>query len=369
MHHIEYLPGANLGRRSLIGGAAATTAAALLSATTAGWAGPRDSDAFGGLPVEGMLPLLDGATAWLNSTPLTAMDLRGKVVLVNFWTLTCINWLRTLPYVRAWATKYRQQGLVVIGVHTPEFSFEQDIDNVRRAAKGLSLDYPIAVDSHYAVWRAFQNHYWPAVYLVDAQGRIRHHQFGEGDYEKSEHAIQQLLIEAGRDDVKSDLVSVEGAGVQAAADWASLKSPETYLGYALAERFASTGGIRKDAPNLYRTPSTPLHSWGVAGEWTVAEEFAALNKASGRITCRFHARDLHLIMAPSAPGRAIRFRIKLDGAAPGADHGGDVDAAGLGSVQEGRLYQLVRQTGTIGDRTFEIEFLDPDIRAFAFTFG
>jgi thiol-disulfide isomerase/thioredoxin len=321
------------------------------------------------LPLEGELPSFGGATTWLNSAPLTAAELRGKVVLVNFWTLTCINWLRSLPYVRAWAAKYRDRGLVVIGVHTPEFAFEQDIDNIRRAAQDMNVDYPIAVDSRYAIWRAFKNHYWPALYFVDAQGRIRHHQFGEGDYEQSEKIIQQLLAEAGHGDLGREPASVEARGAEVAADWASLKSPETYIGYAQSENFASPGGIREDTPNLYRSVSPPLNWWSLAGAWTVGREFAASNETSGRITYRFHARDLHLVMAPSTSGRPIRFRVRLDGAAPGADHGVDVDAEGWGSLREGRLYQLIRQTRAVADRTFEIEFFDPGVRAYAFTFG
>jgi thiol-disulfide isomerase/thioredoxin len=319
--------------------------------------------------VEGELPSLGGATTWLNSAPLTAADLRGKIALINFWTLTCIYWLRSLPYVRAWAKKYQEQGLVVIGVHTPEFAFEQDIGNVRRAAKDLNIDYPIAVDNRYAIWHAFNNRYWPALYFVDAQGSIRHHQFGEGDYERSEKVIERLLAEAGRGGIGHKPVTVEARGVEAAADWANLKSPETYIGYAQAGNFASPGGIREDKPNLYRAVSPRLNSWGLAGVWTVGKEFAVSNEASGRIAYRFHARDLHLVLAPSVPGRAIRFRVKLDGAAPVADSGVDVDAEGWGSVQDGRLYQLIRQTGAVAGRTFEIEFSDPGVRAYAFTFG
>jgi thiol-disulfide isomerase/thioredoxin len=321
------------------------------------------------LPVEGALPSFDGAITWLNSPPLTPDALRGKVVVVNFWTLTCINWLRTLPYVRAWAAKYKDQGLVVIGVHTPEFTFEQDIDNVRRAAQAMNVGYPIAVDSRYAIWRAFNNEYWPALYFVDAQGRIRHHQFGEGDYEQSEKIIQQLLAEAGPGAIGREPAPIQARGAEVAADWASLQSPESYIGYARSENFASPGGIREDTPNLYRSGSLPLNGWSLAGVWTVGGEFAASNETSGRITYRFHARDLHLVMAPSTPGRPVRFRVRLDGAAPGADHGVDVDAEGQGSMQEGRLYQLIRQTGAIADRTFEIEFLDPGVRAYVFTFG
>jgi thiol-disulfide isomerase/thioredoxin len=347
-------------RRWLLAGAAATLAAAGFG---------KAAHAAAMLPVEGELPSFGGATAWLNSAPLTAADLRGKVVLVNFWTLTCINWLRTLPYVRAWAAKYKEQGLVVIGVHTPEFTFEQDIDNIRRAATAMNVDYPIAVDSRYAIWRAFDNHYWPALYFVDAQGRIRHHQFGEGEYEESERVIQRLLAEAGAGQGDQGLVAAEARGSELAADWRDLKSQENYLGYARTEGFSS-GRLRKDAPSLYRTPAAlPLNTWGLSGAWTVGPEFVAANEKSGRITYRFHARDLHLVIAPPVAGREIRFRVRLDGAAPGADHGVDVDEDGLGIVRDGRLYQLVRQAGTVADRSFEIEFLDPGIRAYAFTFG
>ncbi len=331
---------------------------------------PPVSPAAAILPIEDELPSFDGATTWLNSAPLTAADLRGKVVLVDFWTLTCINWLRTLPYVRAWAAKYKDQGLVVIGVHTPEFGFEQEVDNVRRAARDMKVGYPIAVDSEYAIWRAFNNEYWPALYFVDAQGRIRHHQFGEGGYEQSEQIIRQLLAEAGHGDLSPELASVEARGPEVAADWANLQSPESYLGYARSEKFVAPGGFREDKPNLYWSVSEPpLNGWSLGGVWTVGGEFAVSNEMSGRITYRFHARDLHLVMAPSVPGSPIRFRVRIDGAAPGADHGVDVDAEGWGSLREGRLYQLVRQPGSISDRTFEIEFLDPGVRAYAFTFG
>jgi thiol-disulfide isomerase/thioredoxin len=322
------------------------------------------------LPIEGTLPSLAGATEWLNSPPLSAADLRGKVVLIEFWNYTCINWLRTLPYVRAWAEKYRDQGLVVIGVHAPEFDFEKNIDGVRRAAKDLRVDYPIAIDSDHAIWRAFNNEYWPAFYFVDAQGHIRHHQFGEGEYEQSEIIIQQLLAEAGNPAVGHELVSVDGRGVEASADWRSLESPETYLGYERAENFASPGGAARDQSRTYAAPERlTLNDWALSGDWTVQNQAAVLNAANGRIAYRFHARDLHLVLTPSSEGHPVRFRIKIDGAPPGADHGSDADAEGWGSVQEGRLYQLVRQTESVTDRTFEIEFLDAGVRAYAFTFG
>ena len=322
------------------------------------------------LPIEGRFPSLGGATGWLNSPPLTAADLRGKVVLVEFWTYTCINWLRTLPYVRAWAEKYRDHGLVVIGVHAPEFAVEKDLDNVRRAATELRVDYPIAIDNDYAVWRAFANHYWPALYFIDAQGHIRHHRFGEGEYEQSELILQQLLAEAGSSGIPHDVVSVDARGVEAAADWGSLKSPENYVGYERTENFASPGGAVLDKPRAYAAPARlRLNHWALAGDWTVGQQATVLNEAGGRIAYRFHARDLHLVLAPAAQGRPIRFRVKLDGAPPGADHGLDVDAEGWGSLQEPRLYQLVRQTRPVADRTFEIEFFDAGARAYVFTFG
>jgi len=322
------------------------------------------------LPVEGELPSLGGATEWLNSQPLSTADLRGKVVLIDFWTYTCINWLHTLPYVRAWAEKYKDHGLVVIGVHSPEFAFEKNVDNVRRAATEMGVDYPIAIDSDHTIWRAFKNEYWPALYFVDAQGHIRHHHFGEGEYAQSEMIIQQLLAEAGNSGIGHELVSVDAHGVEAAADWDDLLSPENYVGYERTENLASPGGAVLGKRRVYAAPTRlGLNHWALAGDWTVEEQATVLNEANGRIAYRFHARDLHLVLAPSSQGHAIRFRITLDGAAPGVDHGLDVDAEGRGSVQEPRLYQLVRQTGSIADRTFEIEFLDPGVRAYAFTFG
>jgi thiol-disulfide isomerase/thioredoxin len=325
---------------------------------------------------EGSMPSLDGATAWLNSPPLTAADLRGKVVLVDFWTYTCINWLRTLPYVRAWFDKYRDHGLVVIGVHTPEFPFEHDIENVRRAAKDMRIEYPIAIDSGYAVWDAFNNHYWPALYLVDAQGRIRHHQFGEGDYEEAGLIMQQLLTEAGIEGVGRDTVTVNASaetnarGPEVAADWAHLESAETYVGSERAENFASPGGAVTGAPHVYTAPAhLRRNQWALVGKWTVEREAAALNVADGRIAYRFHARDLHLVMGPAARGASVRFRVSIDGRPPGAAHGSDVDPQGNGKVSDQRLYQLIRQPTPITDRVFEIAFLDAGVEAFAFTFG
>ncbi len=321
------------------------------------------------LPIEGNVPSFNGATQWLNSQPLSPTELRGKVVLVDFWTYTCINWLRTLPYVRAWAEKYKDQGLVVIGVHTPEFGFERDIDNVRQAAAAMHVDYPIAVDSNYAVWRAFNNHYWPALYFVDAQGHIRHHQFGEGDYAQSEKIIQQLLAEAGQNSVSQGIVTPNATGFESAADWTNLRSPEIYLGYDRAENTLFSDPVH-DAPRAYKLPSRlGLNRRALSGTWTTTAQAIVLNEAGGRIAYRFHARDLHLVLAPSETGHPVRFHVTVDGAAPGNDHGSDVSADGTGSVDQPRLYQLIRQTGPIGDRTFEIEFLDPGVRAYVFTFG
>jgi len=322
------------------------------------------------LPVEGRFPPLGGATGWLNSQPLTAADLRGKVVLVDFWTYTCINWLRSLPYVRKWAEKYKEQGLVVIGVHTPEFRFEKDVDNVRRAAKEMKIDFPIAIDNDYAIWRAFDNHYWPALYVIDAQGRIRHHQFGEGEYERSERIIQQLLSEAGFSGIGDQLAAVDARGVEAEADWADLKSPENYLGHERTENFVSPGGAVLDKRRVYAAPArVKLNDWALSGDWTVKKDAVVLNKASGRIAYRFHARDLHLVMGPAVRGASVRFRVFIDGQPPGAAHGIDVDDQGNGTVAEQRLYQLIRQSTPIADRQFEIEFLDPGVEAFSFTFG
>jgi len=326
--------------------------------------------AMAGLPVEGELPSLAGASGWLNSPPLDAQALRGKVVLVNFWTYSCINCLRTLPYVRAWADKYKDAGLVVLGVHAPEFAFEKLPANVRKATKDLGIGFPVAVDSNYAIWRAFGNQYWPALYFVDAQGRIRHHQFGEGGYEKSEQVIQQLLAEAGRGAAAGPLVSPEGQGTQAAAGASPALSGETYLGYERASNFASPGGIASDRARVYQAPSSLRENrWALSGEWTVGAERAVLGKARGRIAYRFHARDLHLVLGPSADGTPVRFRVRIDGKPPLADHGTDTDAQGDGTIDTQRLYQLVRQSANGADRLFEIEFLDAGAQAYVFTFG
>jgi thiol-disulfide isomerase/thioredoxin len=317
-----------------------------------------------------VLQRMDGATGWLNSPPLSAPELRGKVVLVDFWTYTCINWLRQLPYVRAWAEKYRDQGLVVIGAHTPEFEFEKNVDNVRRAVQDMRVTYPVALDSDYAVWRAFGNNAWPAIYLVDAQGRVRYRHLGEGEYDRTERMIQQLLAEAGKAAAGGDLVAAEGRGVEAAADWASLRSPENYVGAERTENFMSPGGPVVGKPRAYAAPARlAVNHWALAGDWTMQKDGILLNKPNGRIVYRFHARDLHLVMGPAPRGTAARFRVLIDGKPPGAAHGIDIDEQGNGTVTEQRLYQLIRQPKPIGDRQFEIEFLDPGVEAFAFTFG
>ena len=320
------------------------------------------------LPVEGEFPSLSGATEWLNSKPLTAAELRGKVVLVEFWTYSCVNWRRTLPYVRAWAQKYKDRGLVVIGVHSPEFSFEKNVDYVRSEAGKMGVSYPIAIDNDFAVWSAFGNEYWPALYFVDARGRIRHHKFGEGEYDLSESVIQQLLTEAGVKGVAHEVSSVDPNGFEVAADWNDLKSPETYIGYARTENFASPGGLGSDDRREYAIPPLGLNRWALSGDWTAEREFVALGKAGGRIAYRFHARDLNLILGPGAGG-SVRFRVFLDGRPPGPAAGVDVNAAGYGTVTEPRMYQLIRQPKPIVDREFEIEFLDPGVAAYDFTFG
>jgi thiol-disulfide isomerase/thioredoxin len=316
------------------------------------------------------LASLSRADEWLNSQPLTPSALRGKVVLIDFWTYTCINWLRTAPYVRAWAEKYRDQGLVVIGVHAPEFAFEKNIDNVRWAVKEMRINYPVAVDNDHTIWRAFKNNYWPALYFMDAEGRVRHHHFGEGSYEQSEKIIQELLAEAGAAGIAREPVAVDARGIEAAADWSSLKSAENYLGYERTQNFASSGGPILNKPGTYELPgSLRLDEWALAGDWTMRSEAAALNKGKGRIAYRFHARDLHLVMGLSVPGTPVRFRVLIDGEPPGEAHGTDIDEQGYGAVTEQRLYQLIRQKKSIIDRQFEIEFLGPGVETFAFTFG
>ncbi|MDG4840805.1 redoxin domain-containing protein [Micromonospora sp. WMMD967] len=309
------------------------------------------------------LPPLSGAAEWLNSAPLGPDDLRGRVVLVNFWTLTCINWLRQEPYVRAWSQAYRDDGLVVVGVHTPEFSFEHDVDQVRRAVTARSIDYPVAVDNDYAIWQAFDNHYWPALYFVDRDGVFRDEHFGEGRYEQSERSLQHLL------GIERDPVPVNGVGPEAEADWDNLRTPETYLGFRRGEHFASPDGAALDERRAYHLPERlGLNQWALAGEWTIGAESVVAGQAGGSIAFRFHARDAHLVLGPG-PGRSIPFRVLLDGEAPGRSHGVDVDADGNGVLQDGRLYQLVRQDDAVRERTLEITFGEPGAAAYAFTFG
>jgi cytochrome c biogenesis protein CcdA/thiol-disulfide isomerase/thioredoxin len=342
------------GNSAMAGGAAMLSARESLSA----------------LPVEGVMPRLDGATRWLNSAPLSREALRGKVVVVDFWTYSCINCIRALPYVKAWDAKYREQGLVVIGIHSPEFAFERDLRNVEKQIRGLGLTYPVAVDNDYALWRAFANEYWPAHYFIDAEGNIRHTHFGEGEYDVSERVIQRLLAEAGSVVVSAEPVTPNGQGAALPSDGAGVLTPETYIGHARAAGFASPGGQVPGIARDYTAPERPrLNEWGFAGRWTVGDEEANLEAAPGRIVMRFQARDLHLVLGPGPGGKPVRFRVRLDGAVPGADHGTDVDDDGLGIVNEHRLYQLVRQRGAIRARTFEIEFLEPGVAAYAFTFG
>jgi len=321
------------------------------------------------LPVEGRAPALNGVTAWLNSEPLTAFP-KGKVTLVDFWTYSCINCLRAMPYVHAWAERYKDAGLVVIGVHTPEFAFEKNIENVRRAARSLGVTHPIALDNDFAVWRAFDNHYWPAHYLIDAEGRIRFHHFGEGEYERTEAAIRALLVEAGGRVAEAGATKVEAEGVQAPAVFAEVRSPETYVGYDRAENFRSTAPMVRDASASYEAPaSLRLNQWAVSGPWIFESERAVAQAGGTRLLFRFRARDLHLVLGPGPDGTPIRFRVRLDGETPGTDHGADTDASGIGVIGEQRLYQLIRQSSGVRERTFEIEFLDPGAQAFAFTFG
>jgi cytochrome c biogenesis protein CcdA/thiol-disulfide isomerase/thioredoxin len=317
-----------------------------------------------------VLPDLSGATLWINSPPLTPASLRGKVVLVDFWTYSCINCLRTLPYIKAWNEKYKDSGLVIIGVHTPEFAFEKDEANVRKAVKDLSITYPVAMDNDYRIWRSFNNEYWPADYFVDATGRIRFHHFGEGAYDESEQWIRTLLQEANHAPPPGTATPIAASGAEAAPDSDDVRSPETYIGYARAQNFASPGGFNQDDPQLYRTPAKlDLNQWALAGKWKDENQVATSLDAGASISFRFHARDLHLVLGPGTDGKPVRFRVTLDGQAPGADHGMDTDADGYGVVTENRLYQLIRQHGSIHDRTLRIEFLTPGVRAYSFTFG
>ena len=340
-------------------------------ATAAPAGGMMAAKAGGQLPLEGEFPSLSGATGWLNSAPLTREGLRGKVVLIDFWTYSCINCLRTLPYLKAWYEKYKDHGLVIIGVHAPEFAFEKDPANVRRAVAQLGVAYPVALDNDFAIWQGFNNQYWPAHYFIDATGQIRAHHFGEGDYRESERIIRELLTDAGASDLpQAGSDPVNATGVQAAADEAQDRSPETYVGFARAENFRSPGGFAQDQPQRYTVPANlSLNQWALSGTWNVGAEKAALRTAPGKIVFRFHARDLHLVLGPGGTGSPVRFRVQLDGVPPGASHGTDVDANGDGVVGEQRLYQLIRQASDVGEHEFSIEFLDGDVQAYSFTFG
>jgi thiol-disulfide isomerase/thioredoxin len=329
-------------------------------------AGQEPPSIVGSSPLYG----LSGATGWINSKPLTAKDLKGKVVLVDFWTYSCINCLRALPYIEAWSQKYKDNGLVVIGVHTPEFDFEKQLPNVQKAVQKYGITYPIALDSNQAIWNAFHNEFWPAHYFIDAKGKVRFEHFGEGNYDESEHWIQELLQERAGKPMTSGAVSVHAQGVEAAADMSEVRSPETYIGYARAEHFASPGGIRQDAEKTYTAPAQPkLNEWGLDGKWIDHGQIAILKSAGGKIVFHFHARDLHLVLGPTADGKPVRFRVTIDGQAPGDNHGVDTDAQGNGVVTDHRLYQLVRQKGAVTDHIFAIEFEDPGVQAFSFTFG
>ena len=324
----------------------------------------------GAASAEGTMPPLDGAIQWLNGPPQTRESLAGRVVLIDFWTYSCINCLRAIPYVQAWAERYKNNGLVVIGVHTPEFAFERDPGNVAKAVRNLGITYPVAVDSRRAIWTAFENQYWPAHYFIDARGKIRSHHFGEGNYDESERVIQTLLAERNAGTKTGDLVRVTGTGVQAAPDLAGVRTPETYVGYSRQENYASPQSIGKDRRERYTAPARPIvNQWGLDGMWSVGEEHAELITAPGKIVFRFHARDLHLVLGPRPDGKPVRFRVSLDGAPPLEDRGVDVDKDGNGAVGDYRLYQLIRQKGPVEDRTFQIEFLDSGVQAFAFTFG
>jgi len=313
---------------------------------------------------------LSGATAWINSPPLTLASLHGKVVLIDFWTYSCINCLRTLPYIKAWNEKYKDSGLVVIGVHTPEFPFEKDESNVRKAVRDLGVTYPVAMDNDYRIWRNFNNEYWPAHYFIDATGKVRYHHFGEGGYEESENWIRSLLEEANHKPLPGTPTQIAASGAEAATDSSDVQSPETYIGYHRAENFASPGGFNQNEPQVYEAPtSLKLNEWAFSGKWEDERQIATSLAPSSAIIYRFHARDLHLVLGPSKAGKPIRFRVTIDGKAPGADHGVDTDADGFGTVNEDRLYQLIRQHDAIQDRTFRIEFLVPGVQAYSFTFG
>ncbi|MET0531215.1 MAG: cytochrome c biogenesis protein DipZ [Microvirga sp.] len=321
------------------------------------------------LPIEGKFPSLDGAVKWLNSEPLTTEQLRGKVVLVDFWTYSCINCIRTVPYVRAWAEKYKDQGLVVIGVHAPEFAFEKRIHNVERAVQNFGILYPVAIDNDFKIWRAFRNSYWPAHYFIDAKGQIRHHHFGEGDYEESERVIQELLAEGGTQRADNSFVAPDAKGAEAAADFDSVQSGETYLGYKRASNFGSPEQVSADQAKDYTVGRLRLNEWSLGGNWTIGAEQAVLNQPGGGVSYRFRARDLHLVLGPGQDGKQVRFQVTIDGNAPGTNRGADIDANGNGIVSETRLYQLLRQDGDVRERTFEVRFLDPGVEAYVFTFG
>jgi thiol-disulfide isomerase/thioredoxin len=356
----------NTDRRCFLGTAAMTIPAVpfvLASSMSAEESRPAGGD-------EGAMPDLDGAIGWLNSAPLSRKSLRGKVVLVDFWTYTCINSIRPLPYLRNWAAKYHDAGFVLIGVHTPEFSFEHESVNVQNALHNLNVTFPVAIDSNSRIWQSFNNQAWPAQYLVDAKGRIRYHHFGEGDYGEMERVIQQLLKENGTTGLLSDATSVSAIGIEAAPDWTDARSPETYIGYRQAQNFASPEKVRRESVEIYSAPAKPsLNHWGLSGSWNVNAESAVLQTVPGQIVFRFHSRDLHLVLAPTKDGKPVRFKVTLDGAAPGENCGVDTALDGSGEIRESRLYQLIRQKGPIVDRTFEIEFLDPGVQALDFTFG
>jgi thiol-disulfide isomerase/thioredoxin len=321
-------------------------------------------------PSQKMGPSLSGATSWFNSEPLTLAGLRGKLVLIDFWTYTCINWRRTLPYIREWAAKYKDQGLVVIGVHTPEFSFEQKLENVKRSIVEMNIGFPVAMDNDFKIWQSFHNEYWPALYLVDASGQLRYQKFGEGDYQEAELMIQKLLKESSASNVSDKPVVLQPEGFEVAADWENLQSPENFLGYNRTQGFASPGGVANDNRVVYSAPKQlKLNQWALSGEWNMGKENISTGSGKGKIIYRFHARDLHLIMGPAIPGNAVKFRVLIDGKPPGSAHGLDVDSSGNGKVTDQRMYQLIRQQGPVTDREFQIEFLDPEVEVYDFTFG
>jgi len=369
------LAGTNRLEQSLISGvdprAGEGSSTMAMSGAASGQAMMRVAQRSGELPIEGEIPSLGGATAWLNSPPLSPQTLRGKVVLVDFWTYSCINCLRALPYVNGWYEKYKNVGLVVLGVHAPEFAFEKDVGNVRRAVGDLHIHYPVALDNDYSIWKGFDNQYWPAHYFIDAQGRIRGHHFGEGNYVEAENLIRQLLTDAGHMDLPpAGIESARVMGVEAAADEAHDESPETYIGYRRAENFGSAGGFAQDRPKAYAAPgSLALNQWALAGTWEVDPEKAVLRAAPGKIEFRFFARDLHLVVGPGRDARPVRFRVLLDGAPPAANHGSDTDTGGQGVITQQRLYQLIRQSADVREHVFSIEFLDAGAQAYSFTFG